>query len=397
MKLKNKIKKIVALFTMILLVLCGCKQPTTEITPTSLTVASSEVKVIVNSIRDLNDIVTLRFGPKEATQRDVVWSAEENDVFTLEGSTLTAIKLGKAKVTAISVANNQLSTDVTINVYDPNAIAYTVTYEENEEYVISGLQNEYYEGEEVTFAIELINEEKEVIEVKVNDDVLIKDTQSNYNFTMPATNVVIMISVIDKPMIPGTGDVPSDNPSGDEKPNPDSQIKYDIKFDLGTYKTARKLETVEAIEASFTLCEGSTNIIASFGEFEYLYGGGNGGRGETAWYVGDMLKFGTTSVNGYITLSLNVEVVGVKITGYVSDSASKIRVGDASSSDWLGETMDEKTTLVTCSEMAETVKDVVENKQTTTIEVNFASTKNLKIATTNTKPLYITSIEFIIA
>ena len=151
MKLKNKIKKIVALFTMILLVLCGCKQPTTEITPTNLTVSSSEVKVIVNSIRDLNDIVTLRFEPKEATQRDVVWSAEENDVFTLEGSTLTAIKLGKAKVTATSVANNQLSTDVTINVYDPNAIAYTVTYEENEEYVISGLQNEYYEGEEVTF------------------------------------------------------------------------------------------------------------------------------------------------------------------------------------------------------------------------------------------------------
>ena len=84
MKLKNKIKKIIALFTMILLVLCGCKQPTTEIAPTSLTVSSSEVKVIVNSIRDLNDIVTLRFEPKEATQRDVVWSAEENDVFTLE-------------------------------------------------------------------------------------------------------------------------------------------------------------------------------------------------------------------------------------------------------------------------------------------------------------------------
>ena len=59
MKIKNNLKKIITMFCMFVLILCGCENAQISYTPTNLTVASSEVKVFVNSIRDLNDIVTL--------------------------------------------------------------------------------------------------------------------------------------------------------------------------------------------------------------------------------------------------------------------------------------------------------------------------------------------------
>ena len=47
-----------------------------------------------------------------------------------------------------------------------------------------------------------------------------------------------------------------------------------------------------------------------------------------------MLKFGTTSVNGYISLTLNEVIDKIKLTGYTTKVTNKIRVGDAYSSDW---------------------------------------------------------------
>ena len=40
-------------------------------------------------------------------------------------------------------------------------------------------------------------------------------------------------------------------------------------------------------------------------------------------------------------------------------------------------------------------KDVLENGEPSTITIYFESTKSLKLAVTNTTPLYITGIEFI--
>ena len=403
MKKKNIFKKLITLFTVFIFALCGCKEPENSSKPTNLTTSSSEVKMIINSVRDLNDIVTLRFEPNTTTERDVTWFAEENDVFTLDGSIITANNIGNAVVTATSVANPSLSTDITIKVYDPNLTAYTVSCASSSEYSVSGLENEYYEGEEVSFGVNVLTDTKEIESVKVNELVVEPSADYTYSFTMPGNDVNIVITLKNVTSIPdpAPSDKPSEepnpNPSDGETPTPESSTKYNVKFDLGTYKTARRIEDVNILSSVFELENENINIISSITSFDYLYGGGNGGRSETAWYAGDMLKFGTTSVNGYITFALNAEVVGIKITGYVSDSASKIRVGDETSSDWADGTADNKTTLVTCTDMAETTKEVIENNQTTTIEVSFASTKNLKISTTNKKPLYITAIEFIVA
>ena len=106
-----------------------------------------------------------------------------------------------------------------------------------------------------------------------------------------------------------------------------------------------------------------------------------------------MLKFGTTSVNGGLVFNLSQNVNKVKITGYVGTSSLKIRVGDSSSKDWNGNG-DNKTTLFTCSTMVEASKEDIENKNTSTIEIEFESTNSLKIMTENKKVLYITNIEF---
>ena len=109
-----------------------------------------------------------------------------------------------------------------------------------------------------------------------------------------------------------------------------------------------------------------------------------------------MLKFGTTSVNGTLTLSLTGTVNCVKITGYVANQSCKIRVGDSSSSDWIdGAATDGLTTLFTCSEMNVANAETVEAGAVVTITIYFESTSSLTIATTNKKPLYITAIEFL--
>jgi len=127
-----------------------------------------------------------------------------------------------------------------------------------------------------------------------------------------------------------------------------------------------------------------------------MYGGAYGGSGDNKWYTGDIIKFGTTSVNGSFTFELTQEVSAVNISGYVSNSSCKVRIGDSNSLDWESAGSDNKTTLITCSSMNVTSKEVVEANQTSDILMEFESTKDLKIAVTNTKPFYITKIEFII-
>ena len=129
---------------------------------------------------------------------------------------------------------------------------------------------------------------------------------------------------------------------------------------------------------SFELSEGD-DIINGISDMSYIYGGAHGGRGETNWYIGDIIKFGTTSVTGYLVFDLNVEVNSIRITGYVSDASCKVQIGS---------------TTYVCSDMNETTKEVVESNQTSTIEVSFDSTNSLRIETLNKKPFYITSIEF---
>ena len=92
--------------------------------------------MIVNSERDLNDIVTLRFEPKNTTDKSVTWSTSQNEFFTLNGSTIKANKIGSGYVTATSNVNSDLKVDVKIRVYNPRITTYKVTYAKNEVFTI---------------------------------------------------------------------------------------------------------------------------------------------------------------------------------------------------------------------------------------------------------------------
>lgn len=370
-----KTRKLLFLLPILSLSLIGCGTQD-DVHPTSLIATSNEVRLIINSERNLNDIVTLKFEPKNVTNKSVTWSSEQNDVFTLTGSTIKANNLGSAVVTATSVMNNNLSVNITIRVHNPDANFHSVSVNESDEFNITGLQDEYEEGSEVTFAVNVLNSEKEIREVKANNDILTAISGTTYKFNMPNENVLITVTL---------KDIVKDFTS-----------KYNIKYNLGDRKTAKAITTTDELMNMFELDGDSQDIINSVSQMEYIYGGGNGGSGENSWYTGDMLKIGTTSVNGSVTLSLNQAINRIKITGYISDNASKIRVGSSTSADWTDDENDNKTTLFTCSEMNETSKDIIDGMQTSTITIDFADTDTLKIATTNKKPIFITAIEFIV-
>ena len=164
--------------------------------PIGLSVSSSEVKMIVDSERDLNDIVTLRFEPKDTTDKSVVWSSSENNIFTLTGSTIKANRIGSGYVTATSNANSDLKVDVKIRVYNPRIVTYKVTYERNEAFTIDGLQDEYEAGSDVSFSINVLNTSKAIGVVKANNDVL-NYVNGVYKFQMPEENVVLDVELKD--------------------------------------------------------------------------------------------------------------------------------------------------------------------------------------------------------
>ena len=116
-----------------------------------------------------------------------------------------------------------------------------------------------------------------------------------------------------------------------------------------------------------------------------------------------MLKLGTTSVTGSITLELTENVTGVIITGYVTNNNCNIRVGDSDSTVWSGGDDDGKTTLITAQGeyfMNVAGKDTVDANATSTVQINFESTNSVTISTekfgSKYYVLYITSIEFIV-
>ena len=213
---------------------------------------------------------------------------------------------------------------------------------------------------------------------------------------MPSSEVTINITLKDKEIIP-TPDLPTpDNPTPDLPVTEGSIAIYNIVYDLGSRKTAKQLSTADEVFNAFEFSGEGSDIILSISQFDYIYGGGYGGSDPNKWIANDMLKFGTTSVNGNLTFNLATEVNCIKITGYVNKTSCSIQVGDSNSTDWTSDTNDNKTSKVTCSNMTVTTKDTVEGNQTSTITIYFESTKDLKIAVTNKTPLYITSIEFIV-
>ncbi len=355
-----------------------------------------------------------------------------------------------------------------LNNKDDTYKTYSVSVVEGSGFSINGLKNEYAQGDNVVFTVNITDSTKEIVNVKYNDNIITPSSNLSYKFMMPATNVVITVTLKDKTTsddtIPAqsvslsmntlemfigkedkaitatvlpinTTDTPiwsviqgentisitsnsnnvtihaknvgtakvkvvynenvfaecvvnvkADTPSIGET----SLAKYNIVYDLGTKKRSQALETNEEVFNTFSFAGQGNAIITSVSATDKMYGGGYG----TGWYAGNMLKFGTQSVNGSLILQLSSNVNKIRITGYVNNTSAKIRVGDSNSDDWNGDASDNKTALVTCSNMTVTTQETVENNQTSTIEIEFAATQSLKIATTNSKPLYITAIEF---
>lgn len=343
------------------------------IKPTKLTAVSETVRLILNSERDLNDIVTLKFDPINVTNKEVLWSATSNEIFTLNGDMIHANKIGTDYVRATSILDENIYADIKIEVYDPNLKAYKVNYSNSSDYEINGLKEEYFPDEEVTFTINLLNEEKAIEKVLMNSIELLSETNS-YSFKMPKEDVTLDIKLKDL-----------------SKPVQGSAL-YNIKYDLEGRQTAKKIETSDVLLNTFSYSGEGTSIITGINSFINVYGGGYGGKGDTKWVSNDLLKLGTTSVNGGFSLSLSEAVYKVNIKCFTGNQSLALRIGDEASSDFdTNETID--TALYTCSDINIANKENVETNNVSTLTVEFKETKNLKIMTTNNKPFYIQSIE----
>ena len=169
---------------------------------------------------------------------------------------------------------------------------------------------------------------------------------------------------------------------------------YDISYDLGTGKRAKEIKTSEDLLNMFVFNSGDEKVIDSINSYSKLYGGANGGSGENAWVASNILKFGTTSVNGSLILNLNTSINRVIISGYVYASTCKIAVGDSSSSDFEGGTSAIKATTVTLQDMTVANLESTSNNQVSSITIDFEETSTLRIDTLNSKPLFMTGIEF---
>ena len=259
-----------------------------------------------------------------------------------------------------------------------DAAIYSVDIATGEGFNITGLKSGYEAGSNVSFVVSITAKDKQIDKVMVEGVTVELVSSGKYKFVMPEKDVVINVILKDKEVI-----IPVEGLS----------VSYDIDFDMGTRKTS-KLLTIEELLPTFVV-EGDNDIINEITEANYIYGGGYGGSGENKWVAGNMLKFGTTSAVGEMTLSLNGVVNRVIIQGYVADDACKIQIGDATSTDWLGSSGDNKTTIYTCTGVNEVSKSIVEGNQTSTITIDFEETSELKIRVNNKKPLYITNIQFL--
>ena len=267
--------------------------------------------------------------------------------------------------------------------------SHSITVNTDSAYQLTSIMDTYKERETVSFSILMTDNTKEIVKVTANGKVLEASSGTTYKFSMPAEDVEIVITLKDKDVAPPTVEATKD-------------YYYDIVYTLPG-KTAVGFDDGSQAYNTMVFNGKKDKIISSVSDINYVYGGGRGGSGDNIWYAGDMLKLGTTSNIGSITIELNRNVTGVIITGFVTNNDCKIRVGDSSSSIWSGNGDDGKTTLVTAKDdyfMNVAGKDTVEANATSTIQINFESTNSITISTEKNGSkyyvLYITAIEFIV-
>lgn len=92
--------------------------------------------------------------------------------------------------------SNSISNSISTSTKDENN-KYKVTYTQNTDYTISGLESEGYKvGDKVTFIINVTDSSKSVAKVVVNNQEL-EAVSGAYSFTMPEKDVVIAVTLSD--------------------------------------------------------------------------------------------------------------------------------------------------------------------------------------------------------
>ncbi|MBO8427550.1 MAG: hypothetical protein IAC58_03245 [Firmicutes bacterium] len=74
---------------------------------------------------------------------------------------------------------------------------YKVTYTQSEDYEITGLNDSYKEGETVTFKVNVLNEDKKLGTVTVDDTPLAANSNGEYSFTMDNDGATIVVNLVD--------------------------------------------------------------------------------------------------------------------------------------------------------------------------------------------------------
>ena len=270
-----------------------------------------------------------------------------------------------------------------------NYQTYTLTVNTDSTYQLASVKESYKERETVTLSIIMTDNTKEIAKVTANGKTLEASSGTTYKFSMPGENVEIVITLNDKSVLPPQVEATKD-------------YYYDIIYQLPGKQAVKFNDPIDAYNV-LQFNGKQENIISSVSNITNIYGGGKGGSGDNVWYGNNMIKLGTTSVTGSITLELTKNVTGVIITGYVTNNNCKIRVGDSSSTVWTGNDDDAKTSLITATDdyfMNVISKDILEAGATSTIQINFQSTNSITISTEKNGSkyyvLYITSIEFIV-
>lgn len=393
----NKLLKNVLFLTMFTLTLGGCgnnpdsgSDTPQDVLPTKIIANPTSIDIYTNTSRNLNDLISVSFEPNNVTNTNYEYSYSENIYFDITNNVIaTYNEIGSSTIFVVSSAKKDIKTEVTINVIgkqETDKPATSVSFNS------SSINMELSEGNKIVEAtVTPIDTTDAATWAVLEGNDIINIAPDNNKVTISPLkegNATIKVSYNDNAYATLSVTI-SDSSSTEE----DISIKYDIKYDMGTRKTSYQFKEGENDLIKNTFVSEGTSIIKSVSSFTYIYGGGYGGKSETAWYSGDMLKFGTTSVNGELDLELTRPVNKMKVTGFVGDQFCKVQVGDSNSTDWTEDTDDNKTTVVTCSEMATASKEVVESKSFTSFEVEFTSTYNLTIATINRKVLYITAIE----
>ena len=327
----------------------------------------------------------------EATGVDAAKVREAKDIAVAGKENGTGVSTICANIRAAVPFNTYLR-PIIIDFLENNPVtyqSYSLTVNTNSAYQLTSIKDTYKERETVTFSILLQDNTKEIEKVTANGNVLEANKGTTYQFSMPGENVAIVITLKDKSVV-----IPPVEATKD--------YYYDIVYQLPGKQAVAFSDPAEAY--SVMQFNGKlTNILSSVSNITNVYGGGRGGSGDNIWYAGNMLKLGTTSVTGSITLKLAKNVTGVIITGYVTNNNCKIRVGDSTSTVWSGNGDDGKTTLITANDdyaMNIAGKDTVSANATSTIQINFQSTDSVTISTEKNGSkyyvLYITAIEFIV-